>query len=51
MIKMAKKWGYLCSPIVMGELALPTKEVRKQTRVYGADDVRRDGALAWTFSL
>jgi integrase len=45
-IGTAKKWGYLCQPIVMRELALPTEQLRKQTRFYGADDVRRMIAIA-----
>jgi hypothetical protein len=40
-IRTAKKWGYLCSPIVMRELALPAKELRKQTRSYSPDEVGR----------
>jgi len=46
MIATAKKWGYLCQPVVMRELALPTEELRKQTRLYSADDVRRMIAVA-----
>ena len=41
MIKTAKQWGYLCSPIVMRELALPVEDLRKQTRSYSPDEVRR----------
>ena len=46
MIGTAKKWGYLCQPIVMRELALPTEELRKEARFYSADDVRRMIAIA-----
>jgi integrase len=41
MIKTAKQWGYLCSPIVMRELSLPAEELRKSTRSYSPDEVRR----------
>jgi integrase len=41
MIGTAKKWGYLCQPVVMQELALPAEELRKQARFYSADDVRK----------
>jgi integrase len=46
MIGTAKKWGYLCQPVVMRELALPTEELRKHTRFYSAEDVRRMIAVA-----
>jgi len=46
MIGTAKKWGYLCQPVVMRELALPAEEIRKQTRFYSADEVRRIIAVA-----
>jgi len=42
----AKKWGYLCQPIVMRELALPTEELRTQIRFYSADEVRKIIAIA-----
>jgi len=41
MIKTAKQWGYLCSPIVMRELALPAEELRKHARSYSPDEVRK----------
>jgi integrase len=37
MIKTAKQWGYLCSPI----LALPVEELRRNTRSYTPDEVLR----------
>jgi integrase len=40
-IGTAKKWGYLCQPIMIRELALPAEELRKETRCYTADDVRK----------
>jgi len=46
MIATAKKWGYCCQPIMMRELSLPTEELRKQTRFYSADEVRRMIAVA-----
>ena len=46
MIGTAKKWGYLCQPVVMRELALPTEELRKHARFYSAEDVRRMIAVA-----
>jgi integrase len=46
MIGTAKKWGYLCQPVIMRELALPTEELRKHTRFYSAEDVRRMIAVA-----
>jgi len=46
MIGTAKRWGYLCQPIVMRELALPAEELRKETRFYSADEVRRIIAVA-----
>lgn len=41
MIKTAKQWGYLCSPIAMRELALPAEELRERARSYTPDEVRR----------
>jgi integrase len=46
MIGTAKKWGYLCQPVVIRELAIPTEEVRKQARFYSADEVRKIIAVA-----
>jgi integrase len=46
MIGTAKKWDYLCRPVVMRELALPAEELRKRARFYGADDVRKIIAVA-----
>jgi integrase len=41
MIGAAKKWGYLCQPVTIRELSLPTQELRKQTRSYTPDEMRR----------
>jgi integrase len=46
MIGTAKKWGYLCSPVVMRELALPAGELPRPTRFYSAEEVRRMIAVA-----
>jgi integrase len=45
-LQTAKRWGYCCQTINVGELALPPDEVREPVRHFAADQVRRILATA-----
>lgn len=45
-LQTAKRWGYCCQTINVGELALPPDEVREPARHFTADQVRRILAIA-----
>ena len=40
-LRTAKAWGYCCQTMNVGDLALPSDEVREQARFFTADQVKR----------
>ena len=46
MMRTAKLWGYCTQPVSAGELALPTEEVREQTRFFNGEEARKIITLA-----
>jgi integrase len=46
MLARARKWGYLCEKVVIGELALPKEEVKKEARFFSPDQVKKIIAAA-----
>jgi len=46
MLRTAKSWGYCCHPMALNELALPPEVLRKHTRFFTGEQVRRIIAIA-----
>jgi len=46
MMSTAKSWGYCTQAITIGELALPSEEIRKQARFFNGEEARKIIMLA-----
>lgn len=46
MLTCARRWGYICEKVNIGELVLPEEEVKKEARFFSPDQVRKIIAAA-----